>query len=45
MNNLFGLFDEEQEQITENESSLNAQNTQTNGSLELHKELDITKTM
>ncbi|WML53570.1 YsnF/AvaK domain-containing protein [Neobacillus sp. PS3-12] len=44
MNNLFGFFDDEQSPKTENESSLSTQNTQENGSLELHKEeLDITK--
>jgi uncharacterized protein (TIGR02271 family) len=44
MNNLFGFFDDEQSPKTENKSSLSTQNTQENGSLELHKEeLDITK--
>jgi uncharacterized protein (TIGR02271 family) len=44
MNNIFGFFDDEQSPKTENESSLSTQNTQENGSLELHKEeLDITK--
>jgi uncharacterized protein (TIGR02271 family) len=44
MNNLFGFFDDDQSPKAENESSSNLQNTEANGSLELHKEeLDITK--